>query len=421
MIKTYKLLDCCKIRLKGTDFIRFLSVCASLEVNFYDIDLQAAESSEPLAAYVKRGDLEKLKEAADKTAVRFDIEKEFGVISFLRHYISRKVFFLSLTAATLFLYILTLFIWRIDISGCVNRSEEEIMAVIASCDISYGMFKNKCDCEKIEEAIRNTYDDVLWVSASINGTGLFVQIKENTYLNDKLALHEGTADLVADRNGKVVSIVTRTGVPAVKEGDEVTEGTILISGAEDYLNDAQEVYRTNLVYADGDVIVESAENYDWNYPRTIKVKKFTGKKKHGIRITLFDKKLINYEPKVNNDHYDFRSAENILVIGESFYLPVNIRQSLYKMYETEEYRLSDEALQTYAGILYKMFCIKQKSKGVDIIEKNATIRFSESGCTVHASMLTRSRCGVSAPTSDDMPVEPLGESGDTYYTEETND
>ncbi len=413
MKKGYWLPDGCRIRLEAKDPLRFLSVASSMGVHFYDVGLRAAEADDACIVSVRRKDLRKLQEAAVKTAGRFTVEKESGILSFLRYFISRKAFFISLAAAGAALYLLTLFLWRIDISGCVNRKEAEILETIVSCHVDYGTLKSRCDCEKIEEAIRNQYDDILWVSASVKGTGLFVQIKENTYLNDKLALHEGTSDLVADRAGKVVGIVTRTGVPLVKEGDEVAEGDVLISGAEEYFTDDKEVLRTNLTYADGDILLESAENIEWHYERTMRVRKYGKRKRHGLKLSLFDHAIIDYQPKIRNSDFDVRSKAKVLVLGDAFYLPVDVESSLYQPYETVEYRLSDEALKTYAAIRYRMFCIKQEQQGMDIMEKNAKIRFDENGCTVSLSMVYRGPCGVSRPiAADPVPEEPTeGENG----------
>lgn len=405
VIKAYKFLDCSLIKVCGEKAYRFFGVCVSLDALLYEMNLHSQENSvNEYYIYVKNKDIPKLKEASIKTGINFEIIKEYGLIAYIRKYFSRKMFFISISIGILLLYALTLFVWQIQISGCVNRNEAEILEVVNDAGAYYGILKGKCDCEAIEEAIRNEFDDVLWVSASIKGTGLFVQIKENTYLNDKMAISEETADLTADSNGTVVSIVTRTGVPQVGIGSEVKTGDILISGVEEFHNDAAEVYKTEHVFADGDVIVESSNSYTWKYRRNIKVRSFV-KNKKGISIKFFDRQIINIQPKIKDNKYEVMEKNKVVVVGEDFYLPVSVKNSDYKIYETKEVMLSDESMRIYAGIMYKMFCIREESKGVDIIEKNATIEFNDSYCIVSANMKTRRKCGIHTA----ITVEPIEE------------
>ena len=42
-----------------------------------------------------------------------------------------------------------------------------------------GDAKKEADCRKIVKEIRTQYDDVVWVSASLDGSRLKIQIKEN--------------------------------------------------------------------------------------------------------------------------------------------------------------------------------------------------------------------------------------------------
>ena len=90
MKKGYWLPDGCRVRLEAKDPLRFLSVASSMGVHFYDVGLRAAEADDVCIVSVRRKDLKKLQEAAVKTAGRFTVEKESGILSSLRYFISRK-------------------------------------------------------------------------------------------------------------------------------------------------------------------------------------------------------------------------------------------------------------------------------------------------------------------------------------------
>lgn len=73
------------------------------------------------------------------------------------------------------------------------------------------MLKKEVDCQKIVKEIRTEYDDIVWVSASVDGSRLKIQIKENEDSFEEKEKEEGKAvDLIASTDGVITKIVTRT-------------------------------------------------------------------------------------------------------------------------------------------------------------------------------------------------------------------
>ena len=96
----------------------------------------------------------------------------------------------------------------------------------------------------IVKALRKEYNDIVWVSASLDGSRLKIQIKEN---EDALPIISSTqtdslpVDLIASTDGIITNLITRTGIPQVHIGDSVTKGTLLVSGRIDILDDSGEI------------------------------------------------------------------------------------------------------------------------------------------------------------------------------------
>ena len=91
------------------------------------------------------------------------------------------------------------------------------------------MRKKKVDCPGISKAIRKEYNDIVWVSASIDGSRLKIQIKENedTFQEEVQGTEEVSekpTDLIAEEDGVITGIITRSGVPQVHIGDSVKKG-----------------------------------------------------------------------------------------------------------------------------------------------------------------------------------------------------
>jgi len=72
-----------------------------------------------------------------------------------------------------------MFIWDIHFTGNETRTDEALSSFLREKGVFAGMLKKEADCRKIVKEIRTQYDDVVWVSASLDGSRLKIQIKEN--------------------------------------------------------------------------------------------------------------------------------------------------------------------------------------------------------------------------------------------------
>ena len=92
------------------------------------------------------------------------------------------------------------------------------------------------------------------MSAKIEGTQLVLAVKENV---DGYVIEEKADDpqnLVAKKEGTVVRIITRNGIPQVLPGDTCQAGDILVKGEIPLVNDSGETYDYSYVHADADMI-----------------------------------------------------------------------------------------------------------------------------------------------------------------------
>ena len=63
--------------------------------------------------------------------------------------------------------------------GNRKYTDEAIIAFLEEQGVEHGMKLSNVDCDRIVKDIRKSYDEIIWVSASIEGCRLIVQIKEN--------------------------------------------------------------------------------------------------------------------------------------------------------------------------------------------------------------------------------------------------
>ena len=99
------------------------------------------------------------------------------------------------------LWFLSLFIWDIRVDGGVSYTQDLIVGYLREQGIVHGMRKSQVDCGEIQALIRNDYPRVTWASASIQGTRLLIEIKEDTVAGEMPEAGEEDAEWVTLRVG----------------------------------------------------------------------------------------------------------------------------------------------------------------------------------------------------------------------------
>ena len=86
-------------------------------------------------------------------------------------------------------------------------------------------------------------------------------------------------NIIASQDCTITEIVTASGTPVVKAGDDVKKGDILISGAVYLYDDNNEVLDTNYVSAEGTVYGICVYHYKDTVPLSCYSKEYTGNEK----------------------------------------------------------------------------------------------------------------------------------------------
>lgn len=102
--------------------------------------------------------------------------------------------------------------------------------------------------------MREDFDEITWVAAAVKGNHLYISIKENDSFEGEIKSTEIPENIIASDDGTIESIITRSGTPLVKKGDNVEKGQVLVSGVINICDDSGEVIAKRGVTADADVI-----------------------------------------------------------------------------------------------------------------------------------------------------------------------
>lgn len=269
----------------------------------------------------------------------------------------------------LLMVISSMFIWQITIDGNYSYSDNQLINFIHGKNIKEGIKKEKIVCDILEKEIRKNFSDISWVCVEIKGTNLIVHVKEN-YITEISVQEDEPYNLVANKEGTIISILVRKGNALVKAGDKVKAGDTLISGIVNVFDESGQKLFYNLCNADGDIIAQTVYKYKSSLKLEHNVKRNIDEKTYYLP-SMFGYKWIKPDNKNNKDVI---CSDNSLKFFGNYYLPISIQKYTISKYKvtTEEYTEKQAENILNNKLLDKLSIMEQK--GYKIIKKNVRIK-----------------------------------------------
>lgn len=345
------------IRVCGNAPERFINLCSNHQIFLWDIQIH----EEFYTMKIGLSDFYRIKGFTRKTGTRVVVTERFGLPFLSVGMKKRKVFLIGIVISLGFWLLMSAHIWTIQITGNYYITEDVFMDFLTENGIVHGMMKSKVPVEELEKAIRNRFPIVTWTSVKVDGSKLFIQIKENELLKEKDQTEEQVKengkgfDLVAQTDGTIVSIVTRSGVPLVQEGQEVKKGDALVQGAIPILSEDGTVRRYEFCEADADIMLECHKTYVEEIPLFYREKNYSGREKkrsfleigaHRFRFDVFG---IPYE------EYDRLEQKKEVILFHTFHLPIYYGSETIREYTGSEKKYTkDEIKEIFAHKILKI-------------------------------------------------------------------
>ena len=385
-----------KIRVTGYSPERFLNLCKNKKIDVWGLESR----HNAYDMYIRISGFRKLKPILKKTQTRVTIEGRYGLPFFFHKYRKRKLFFVGMVFCMILMYSFTFFIWNIDLQGNQSITDNVLFEYLETQSVTHGMIKRKVDCEQIAKDIRKNFDEIIWVSASVQGTRLFIHVKENTDTFEIKEEHEEPSDIVADKEGVIKSIVTRNGVPQVISGDEVQLGDILVSGTVDVLNDAKEVVAHRYVASDADIFIERIVQYEDRISKKYDKKHYTDKKRHLFYFKTGKNEIMLGWVKNSFEEFEVQTKETELKFGENFHLPFVVGRKTILEYEFKKSEYSKEEMETLLTNNYERFCKELEEQDAVILDSNFNIIEKNDGMNASATITLLQEVGINRKIVD---------------------
>lgn len=331
----------------------------------------------------------------EKAQIQCEILKDKGLPALLSKK-GTRFFLASVLLLIMGMFVSSRYIWNINVTGSTYYTGEQIKKWVSENVVTIGSKKKGIICSELEHQIKEGLNRVEWVSCSIEGTTLVIDI----YDTNSTAKKDSTtsdysqynlSDIISDTDCIITDIIPVSGTALVAVGDEVKKGDVLISSEVTIYNDYGEEVDTSYVEAMGYItgMVTEEFNQSISYERQEKVYDEGFK---CFAIGFGDAYVNIFSPKITAQ-YDTETELKRLAFNDSFFLPFSI--AVYNIHPYSVIQLTNDENELKTALSKRLAaCISDlQKKGVEIVENNVKMYVNEDGCTAKGSILYKKTIG----------------------------
>ena len=224
------------ILLRGTQIHRFVNLCSKNGIQLWCMK----RIQHKLQVHIGLKDIYYIKPYLRKTKTKLKIIKKYGFPFWcFRHPKLKWMFVILMFVLCIYVYSFQ-YIWKIDIKGNQNIPTYDVLEFLETNNVKIGTRKDEINYTDLEYKFRQTFNSAGWLSIYINKSNLCIEIKESLYdkYNFENIDEEMSYNLVAQKDARIYSIVTRNGIPLVKKCQNVSKGQILVLGCCEIYDDS---------------------------------------------------------------------------------------------------------------------------------------------------------------------------------------
>lgn len=363
-----------KFSVKGEFPERLFNQLATRNISVWNMRRNKAT----ITACISAKDYLKMREYRGKNRVRTRVLKRFGLPFILKRYRLRVGF-----AAGLLFYITTLvimsgFVWNITVLGNDKISSAEITSALKELGLSEGVRISKLDTELLRTRLALKVDGIAWSSINIEGVRATVNISEalGTEKSDNRP-----CNLIAERDGVILGLEVTEGSIAVKTGQTVAAGDLLVSGITEYKDSTASIGpSTGAVYARTSRTL--TVRADFNQTETVCSDKIHTRSV----LSFFGLKIPLYLGSLKGD-FDIESEEKVYQSG-GMYLPIKLTTARFTETYQRDFKINAAEAETLA--LEKLKTAEESElAGTEILSREMTVLTDENGVIIIAAYVCR--------------------------------
>ncbi len=294
---------------------KFINVCINRGIFLWDIN---RENSSTVTMKVGVKAFKKLIPVVRKTRCRLSVRAKKGLPFLLRRYRKRKTFAAGCLIFIGMVYLLSSFIWTVEVYGNEKIPTQEIVKNLSDIGLKAGVWKPVINTETIINRMMIEIQELAWISIDISGTRAIIEVAERVK-QPRIIEKDIPCNIVAGKDGIIDSIYVKEGTPLVDEGSTVKKGDLLVAGMVENNNG---VLRYVHAMADINARTWYEESTVVLFSRTRVIE--TNNTKNRYSIKLFDKVVGLGDTQSPFEHFNVEQDIRYLSLGWDVRFPFGI-------------------------------------------------------------------------------------------------
>jgi similar to stage IV sporulation protein len=211
------------INITGIAPEKFINLCTRKGIVLWDMNWKENN----MHAKIRISDFRRIRPLVRKTHCTVAIITRHGFPFFMHRARNRKMLIAGGVLFCICLYLLSSFIWFVEVGGLISLPPEAVLHVARQAGLKPGVFKSNVDLKQVEHSLLVQIPDIAWAGITVRGTRAMIEVAEKTvvYAEDK-----APANIIAAKDGLVEELIALVGEAMVHRGETVRKGQLLISG-----------------------------------------------------------------------------------------------------------------------------------------------------------------------------------------------
>ena len=279
---------------------------------------------------IRRTDLKALSDMLLRHGDRLEIVEKHGLYWTLQAFLHRPVlvvFFLFLTVAS---FCLPARIFFVTVEGNSTIPDRQILTAAESCGISFGASRKNVRSEQVKNELLSELPKVQWAGVNTSGCTAVISVRERVPEEPETERNV-VSNLIADRDGYILSTTVTSGTAQVFPGQAVVKGQLLISGYTDC------GFCIRATRAEGEILAQTNRDLTVIMPDKCLFSSADPRPRYKISM-LIGKKRINLwkDSRISDTGCGRMYEEYYVSLPGGFRLPAAICVDRYLDYELQE-------------------------------------------------------------------------------------
>ncbi len=272
-----------ELTLTSADVVRAMKDINELGISVYNLQTTSDLS---VSFRVLRRDYRRITQYAAKHGNRIDLKRREGEYWKIKLLLKRPI----LITGIILLLLMTIYIpgkvLFVEVEGNQIIPTRQILSAAEECGIRFGANRREVRSEQMKNALLSSIPELQWAGVNTKGCVAVITVKERS-LSEAEEKPNGVSNIVARRDGVVLSCTVTQGTAVCSVGQAVQAGQILVSG---YTDCGLLIKATR---ADGEILASTKRDLTVVTPLEHKIRK-ASQAKHTNYSLIVGKKEINF-------------------------------------------------------------------------------------------------------------------------------